>query len=87
MKKIYIEVRYFFRNMVQGVKNLWRWFPVIWKDRDWDDAFILDVLKFKLKNTADELERAAFFTGYEHEVSRIRLCVKLIELVQEEYYA
>jgi hypothetical protein len=86
MKKIYIEIRYFFRQLFTGFKNLWRWFPIIWKDRDWDDAFIFYVLKFKLQNTADELERAEFFEGYEHEVSRIRMCIKLINLIQEEYY-
>jgi hypothetical protein len=86
MKKIYIEIRYFFRQLFTGFKNLWKWFPIIWKDRDWDDAFIFNVLKFKLQNTADELERAAFFVGYEHEVSRIRMCIKLINLIQEEYY-
>jgi hypothetical protein len=86
MKKIYIEVRYFFRQIYTGFRNLWRWFPIVWNDRDWDDAFIFYALKFKLQNTADELEQAAFFVGYEHEVSRIRLCIELIERVQEEYY-
>ena len=87
MKKIYIEIRYFFRQLFTGVKNLWKWFPIIWNDRDWDGAFIFNVLKFKLQNTADELERAAFFVGHEHEVSRIRMCIKLINLIQEEYYS
>jgi len=86
MKKIYIEIRYFFRKLSAGIRNLYRWFPIIWNDRDWDSAFIFRTLKFKLQNTADELERASFFTGYEHEVARIRLCVKLIERVQEQYY-
>ena len=87
MKKIYIEIRYFFRQLFIGFKNLWKWFPIIWNDRDRDDAFIFYTLKFKLQNTADELERAAFFVGYEHEVSRIRMCIKLINLIQEEYYS
>jgi hypothetical protein len=86
MKKIYIEIRYFFRQLFTGVKNLWRWFPIIWNDRDWDDAFIFYVLKFKLKNTAEHLEDKQYFVGYEHEVSRIRMCIKLINLIQEEYY-
>lgn len=86
MKKLYIEIRYYYRIVTQGIKNLWRWLPIIWNDRDWDHAFIFRTLKFKLQNTADRLEQDAFFTGYEHEVARIRLCIKLIDLVQEQHY-
>lgn len=86
MKKIYIDVRYFFLDLGRRIKNLWRWLPIVWNDRDWDDGFIFEVLKFKLKNTADYTEQREWFVGYEHEVSRMRLCVKLIERVQEEWY-
>jgi hypothetical protein len=39
-----------FRNFKYGIINLIKWFPVVWKDRDWDHEFILDILKFKLTN-------------------------------------
>jgi len=86
MKTIYIEIRYFFRLLKHGVKNLWRWFPVIWKDKDYDDHFIFEILKFKIKNTAEYIEDSSFFVGYEHEVSRMRLVNKLIGLIQSQYY-
>jgi hypothetical protein len=86
MEKIYIDVKYFFLDLGRRIKNLWRWLPIIWNDRDWDDSFIFEILKFKLKNTADYIEQREWFVGYEHEVSRMRLCVKLIERVQEEWY-
>lgn len=86
MKKIYIEIRYFFRKLRYGIKNMWKWFPIVWKDYDYDHHFIFNVLKFKLAKTADYLEETAFFVGYEHEVSRIRLVNELIERVQEEWY-
>lgn len=86
MKTIYIEIRYAFRLLKYGLKNLWRWFPVIWKDKDYDDHFIFEILKFKIKNTAEYIEDSAFFVGYEHEVSRMRLVNKLIGLVQSQFY-
>jgi len=86
MKKLYINIGYFFLDLSRSIKNLWRWFPIIWNDRDWDDSFIFDILKFKLKNTADYTEQRKWFVGYQHEVSRMRLCIKLINLIQEEYY-
>lgn len=86
MKTIYIEIRYAFRLLTRGLKNLWRWFPVIWKDKDYDDHFIFEILKFKINNTAEYIEKSSFFVGYEHEVSRMRLANKLIGLIQSEYY-
>ena len=61
MKKLYIEIRYYYRIVTQGIKNLWRWFPIIWNDHDWDHTFIFKILRFKLQNTADRLEQDAFF--------------------------
>ena len=86
MKKIYIDVRYFFLDLGRRIKNLWRWLPIVWNDRDWDDSFIFEILKFKIKNTADYTEQRQWFVGYEHEVARMRLCIKLIERIQEEWY-
>jgi len=86
MEKIYIDVKYFFLDLGRRIKNLWRWLPIIWNDKDYDDHFIFEILKFKLKNTADYTEQRKWFVGYEHEVSRMRLCIKLINLIQEEYY-
>lgn len=66
--------------------NLWRWFPIIWNDRDWDDYFIFEVLKFKLKNVSDSFERNDWYVGNEQDVKKMRTCIKLIELVQSSYY-
>lgn len=49
MKNILYNVKRFISN----IKNVIRWLPVIWKDRDWDDYYIFEVLKFKLKNQAE----------------------------------
>ena len=36
------------REFITGIKNLWAWFPIIWKDRDWDGWFIYQIIEFKL---------------------------------------
>ena len=43
--------------MVKGIKNLIKWFKVIWTDRDYDWAYILIILKHKLKYVKLDLER------------------------------
>lgn len=36
------------RSVLIGIRNLIRWLPTIWKDRDWDYDFALDILKRKM---------------------------------------
>ena len=37
------------RNFFASTARIFSYFPVIWKDRDWDYDFLLDLLEFKLK--------------------------------------
>jgi hypothetical protein len=72
----------FFRK----VKNLWRWFPVIWKDKDWDQYYIYEILKFKLKNQAKYIGDRDFHTRAKRDAEIMMLCVRLIDKIQNEYY-
>lgn len=80
------EGKYFHLDLYYGIKNIIKWFRIVWRDRDYDDSFILEVLKFKIKNTADYTERRKWFVGWEIEVSRMRTCVELINRIQNDYY-
>ena len=41
------------KTTISRIKNLIRWFPVIWNDRDWDSEFTLDILLKKLEHQRD----------------------------------
>ena len=43
------KVRRFFRKCY----NVIRWLPTIWKDEDWDDQYIVDILVKKLEHQRD----------------------------------
>lgn len=77
------QVKQFFRN----IHNLVRWFPIIWKDRDWDDHFIFEILKFKIKNQAEYIGKHDRYVNAKRDAEIMMLCVRLIEKVQDEYYA
>ena len=81
------EGTYWYRNLKQGIKNLWYWLPIIWKDRNWDDHYIFEVLKHKLKAQAKYIGDRDFHTRAQLDAKRMRLCVKLIQKVQDEDYA
>ena len=46
------EGRYYHKDFTRGVKNLWRWFPVIWKVRDYDGHYIFEMIRVKLQHQA-----------------------------------
>ena len=43
----YTKVREWYYDCTEGVRNMLRWYPTIWNDRDWDQHFIYEVLKTK----------------------------------------
>lgn len=81
------DLPYLHLEFARGVKNLWRWFPVIWKDRDWDDHYIFEVLKFKVKNQAKYIGDRDIHTRAKRDAEIMNLCVRLMDKVQHEFYS
>ena len=75
------------KRFIKRIKNLIRWFPIIWKDQDWDDHYIWEILKFKLKNQAEYIGYHDRHVSAKRDAEIMRLCVRLIEKVQSEYYS
>ena len=70
-----------------GVQNLYKWFWVIWKDRDWDHYYILQLLKFKLEKQSKHLADVGFHNNAQRDAELMMTCVRLINKLQnEEYY-
>ena len=78
--------KYYHKYFKQGVKNIWYWFPIIWKDRNWDAHYIYEILQHKLKGQANYIAKNDIHTRAQLDAKRMRLCVSLIKKVQEEDY-
>ena len=76
------KIKQFFKR----IYNLYRWLPVIWKDQDWDDHYIFEILKFKLKNQAEYIGYHDHHVSAKRDAEIMMLCVRLIEKVQSEFY-
>ena len=74
------------RNIMEGIKNIIYWFPIIWKDRNWDQSFIYEVLKHKLKAQANYIDTKDRHTRAKQDARRMRLCVSLIQICQDDTY-
>ena len=78
--------RYFHKDFIQGVKNIIKWFPVIWKDRDYGNGYIYDVFKFKLEKQAKYIAKYDRHTLAQRDAEIMMTCVRLIDKVQDDYY-
>ena len=78
--------RYMHNEFASGVKNLWRWFPTIWRDRDWDGDFIFEILRVKLEHQAKYIGDRDIHTRAKTDAEKMRLVAKLIKLHQEDFY-
>ena len=80
------KYQYLWKDFKIGVKNIWYWLPVIWKDRNWDHRYIYTILQHKLK------AQSKYIGGRDHHVTAKRdaeimmTCVRLIEKVDDEFY-
>ena len=79
--------KYYHTEFARGVKSLWRWFPVIWKDRDYDSHYIYELIRVKLQNQAKYIGDKDRHVTAKRDAERMRLVARLIKLQQDETYA
>ena len=75
------------REFFEGLRNILRWIPIIYKDKDWDQYYIFEVLKFKLKNQAEYINKRGIHLSAKRDAQIMMTCVRLIEKLQNEYYS
>jgi hypothetical protein len=80
------DARYFPKRFKTGIKNLWKWFPIIHKDRDFDHHYIFEILKFKLEKQAKTFVKYNYTESAERNAELMMTCVRLIDKIQNEYY-
>jgi hypothetical protein len=79
--------RYYHKYLKQGVKNIWYWFPIIWKDRHWDSHYIFEILSHKIKAQSEYIGSRDIHTRAKRDAEIMMTCVRLMKLVQEETYS
>lgn len=77
------KVKVFFKR----IRNLIRWSPVIWRDRDWDYYYVYEIIKTKIKYQIEHLKYGEKFSEIDDiRYQRAQTILKLIDRVQNEYY-
>ena len=79
--------RYLWKDFKTGVKNIWYWMPIIWKDRNWDHRYIYTMLQHKLKAQSKYIGDRGIHVSSERDAEIMMTCVRLIDKVSEEFYS
>lgn len=75
-----------FRNIKYGIQNLIKWFPTVWKDRDCDHVFLMEVLHFKLSNMSKLHRKYGIAVNSDKYADDLQLAAKLAQRIAEDDY-
>ena len=79
MKSYLEDIIHGFRNIKNGFKNLWIWFPIIWKDQNWDFIFIYIIFHKKLLLMEKFIRKYGIHTNNIKDANSIKTCVLLLK--------
>jgi len=82
-QKLHWRIRYF----LTGVKNIFRWMPTLYKDKDWDSWYIYNILQKKIEFQRQEIIYANRHTEIDRDNRDMTIALNLLERVKEDYYA
>ena len=75
-----------YRNAKYGIINLFHWFPVIWKDRDFDYHYLLVMLNKKLHLMRDTFQSELDWVDNKQIISEIEETISSLEKIIEDKY-
>ena len=75
-----------YKEITIGVKNLIKWTPVIWADRDWDYHYFLKIMESKLTNMHKEFSTTDIYVGQEDDTKKMLEALTALREVIEEGY-
>jgi hypothetical protein len=74
------------RSFLTGCKNVIRWSPTIFKDKDWDHWYIYNILQKKIEFQRQEIIYANRHTDINRDNRDMTIVLNLIERVNEGFY-
>lgn len=83
-QKEYIDP--WWRPLQYGVQNLIKYFPVIWKDRDWDYCFWIDMNIKKLESMEDSIRNHSHHLYCGRDADNIKKAVLALKRLREDDY-
>lgn len=73
-------------NIKIGLTNIWFWFSTIWKDRNWDEYYILKILQRKIEIQRNRLVKNNRHEKITYHNRDMTIVLNLLERVMHDYY-
>ena len=80
-----LETAYY--NVYYGVQNLVRWFPVVWRDRDWDEAYLFNVMAWKMSRMSRHQAKYSLHVGADRHARELLVCAELCQRLADDNFA
>ncbi len=81
------KIKSLYYKLIYGIPNLFVWFKIVWKDRDWDFYWVYCLLRFKLNRMSKSFEKYDIHVDVEKKVKQIKIVVALLDRLIEDDYA
>ena len=76
-----------FKEFVDGITNIIRWMPTLYRDRDWDDFYITKMLQKKIEFQREYLVKHNRHLSIPQDNRDMTWVLNLIERKHEDYYS
>lgn len=78
------EIPHKYKNIKNGIRNIFRWIPIIYKDRNFDDGYLLRIEYEKLKMMYNYFKDADIVVDEWHIALTIKRAIAVLEIIMEE---
>ena len=86
-KSLWYKFPRFIRDFCTGVSNIIKWFPTIWRQRDWDSDFIFNILQKKIEFQRECLVNSNRHSRIDIDNRDMTTVLNLIDRVRNDYYS
>lgn len=84
MNKIFWKILIF----KESCERLFKWFPILYRDRDWDQNFLFEIIQFKMKCMRDHLDKFGdeVWVSRQRKIKQLKTCEMLLERLMNNNY-
>ena len=66
------------RFILRKIKHFWQWAPIVWRDEDWDSAYLFEIMRFKIAKMRVDMEKANRHTTVKENVRDMLVVEELL---------
>jgi len=68
-------------RFLRRIQHLYTWFPIIWKDEDWDCVYLFEIMRFKISRMRKNIQKNKRHVGY----AKVSQDMRIVELLLERH--